>query len=267
LLRSDSEALDAALPASSLPPALLIEKLPLNYLSVPQARETLQKHYDVAQLDAFLTTDSAAHALGLVVTYALRTQKQERLAHLRLPVPLHQPTTMVLGPRTAQHLDLLPSLENGQSLYSLINRTRSALGARHLKRWLLEPLRDPGEILARQSSVRELSESPVVDKISTAVAEIYDLERIAGRVNARLANPRDTLALGRSLAQLPELSRLLSQAQSPLLKVLSKNCRGLPNLFFRWANASWTLSATTRRWSRAKAEFSARAPMPSSIAC
>ena len=147
LLRFDSEALDAALPNGALPPSVLLERLPPNYLSLPQARETLTRHYEVAQLDAFLTSDAAAHALGVVVTYTLRTQKQERLAHLRLPAPLHQPTTMVLGPRTAQHLDLLPSTENGQSLYGLINRTRSALGARHLKRWLLEPLREPGEIL------------------------------------------------------------------------------------------------------------------------
>jgi DNA mismatch repair protein MutS len=218
----DSETLDEALPPSTLSSATLVETLPLNYLSVGQAQDILKKHYEVAQLDAFLASETAAHALGALVTYALRTQKQERLSHLRHPAPLHQPTTMVLGPRTAQHLDLLPSAEGGLSLYGLINRTRSALGARQLKRWLLEPLSAPAEILARQEAIRELSESgSLTDKLSSTLAEIYDLERIAGRVTARLANPRDTLALGRSLATLPEISQKLASAKSPLLQALS----------------------------------------------
>ena len=86
-----------------------------------------------------------------------------------------------------------------------------------MKRWLLEPLRNPAEILHRQQAVRELQNS---ERISAALAEVYDLERIAGRVTARLANPRDTLALGRSLAQLPELGKLLERSESPLLKSL-----------------------------------------------
>lgn len=222
LLRFESQDLDAALPPGTLSPSVLVEQLPLNYLSSGQALDTLKRHYDVAQLDAFLASETAAHSLGILVTYALRTQKQERLFHLRRPAPLHQPTTMVLGPRTVQHLDLLPSSEGGQSLYGLINRTRSALGSRNLKRWLLEPLSDPSEILARQSAVRVLNDyEGLCEKLSTSLAEVYDLERIAGRVTARLANPRDTLALGHTLATLPELAAKLALLKSPMLEALS----------------------------------------------
>jgi DNA mismatch repair protein MutS len=234
LLRPASDVLDAGFANGALPSPLLMETLPSNYLAPEQALETLKHHYELAQMDAFVTSEAGVHALGTVVTYALRSQKQERLDHLRLPVPLHRPSTMVLGPRTPQHLDLLPGVDAGQSLFSLINRTRSSLGARCLKRWLLEPLCAPAEIFGRQEAIRELSESatPACEKISTCLAQVYDLERIAGRVNARLANPRDTLALGRSLATLPELAAHLVEAESPLLKRLHQSLIELSNALF-----------------------------------
>jgi DNA mismatch repair protein MutS len=233
LLRFESDVLDQALAPGSVPASLLSEKLPLNYLSHSQAREVLTQHYELAQMDAFLADEAAVQALGILVTYVLRSQKQEKLAHLRLPVPLHQPTTMVLGPRTAQHLDLLPGAEGGQSLYFLINRTRSALGSRQLKRWLLEPLRAPAEIFQRQEAVRELSRgSTSSERLSASLAQVYDLERIIGRVTARLANPRDTLALGRSLAQLPELATFLVESESALLKRIHQSLIELSNTLF-----------------------------------
>ncbi len=211
------------LPESALqqlaPASTLIEEIPSNYLSAEQAQETLLKHYVLGNLDAFLKSTAAAHALGILVTYAVRSQKQDRLAHLRLPVPLHQPKTMAFGPRTPQHLDLLPAPDGTPNLYDLINRTRSALGARQFRRWLLEPLKDPAEIHARQIAVQELARDRVLaERLSADFAELYDLERIAGRINTGLANPRDTLALGRSLALLPRLAAKLASAQSVRLQ-------------------------------------------------
>lgn len=214
--------------ASLVSAGALVEDLPTNYLSLDQAVEALKRHYGIESLSTFLGTNAAIQALGVLVTYAVRTQQQERLAHLRLPSPLHRPKTLALGPRTPQHLDLVPSQEGAPSLYQLINRTRSALGARQLKRWILEPLKDPTEIRTRQDAVRELSQSEATcSKLSDALAELYDLERISGRVNARLANPRDTLALGRSLAILPQMGEALSRSQAPLLQGMAGALRNL----------------------------------------
>jgi DNA mismatch repair protein MutS len=203
----------------SLAANTLFEDLPSNYLAAEQADRLLRAHYGIDRLDAFVTPQ-AAHALGIAVQYAIRTQYQERLGHLRLPQPLHRPKSLAFGPRTAQHLDLVPGADGSPNVFTFINRTRSALGARQLKRWLLEPLKAPGEILARQTAVRELSESPRTDEISQELAGLYDLERIAGRIDARLANPRDTLALGRSLEMLPGLAQRLQAAASPALAEL-----------------------------------------------
>ncbi len=219
---------------NTLPSQLLIEKLPSNYLSQDQARDILKSHYELAHLDAFVPDDSSTQALGLLVTYVLRSQKQERLAHLRPPMPLHQPSTLVLGPRTAQHLDLLPSENGGQNLFALINRTRSALGSRCLRRWLLEPLMSSTEIFKRQEAVRELSanKGSFCDNLSKRLSQVYDLERIAGRVNARLANPRDTLALGRSLVTLPELATFLADVNSPRLRTIRESLIELSTQLF-----------------------------------
>jgi DNA mismatch repair protein MutS len=121
---------------------------------------------------------------------------------------------MALGPRSAQHLDLLPSTEGAPSLYQQINRTRSALGARQLRRWLLEPLKAAGEIAARQEAVRELAGGLLPERLGAELAGIYDLERIAGRLTTRLANPRDTLALGKTLSALGEVAALLKDVRA-----------------------------------------------------
>ena len=97
---------------------VLIETLPSNYLSLPQAEEVLKRHYGVQHLDAYLTSRASTLALGMLVTYALRTQQRETLPHLRVPAPLHKPQTLILGPRAAQHLDLLPSADGTPNLFT-----------------------------------------------------------------------------------------------------------------------------------------------------
>lgn len=213
--------------ALKLPHLKLIEELPPNYLSIKQAQEILKQQYGVEHLGAFIENDTQAHALGVLLTYALRSQRVERLAHLQAPAPLRRPKTMVLGPRTAQHLDLVPSAETTINLYDHINRTRSALGARQLKRWLLAPLKTSSEIQRRQDAIQALEKSSQAQKLSQELSKIYDLERLSGRVNTQLANPRDTLCLGRSLVTLRELGTLLQSVSSPMIKEIRNQLTSL----------------------------------------
>ncbi|MGZ3688252.1 MAG: DNA mismatch repair protein MutS, partial [Bdellovibrionota bacterium] len=203
----------------------LIEKLPQNYLSLELAGASLKNHYDVADLSALVSGNAAAQALGILVTYVLRTQKQEKLAHLRIPRALRAAQTLTLGPNSAQHLDLLPADLGTPNLYSVINRTRSALGARMLRRWILAPLKNVPAIRSRQETVRELAGAGALAKLSARLAEVYDLERISGRINARLANPRDTLALGRTLGALEEIAAALEKSSAPRVLELGRNAR------------------------------------------
>jgi DNA mismatch repair protein MutS len=203
-------------------PSVLVETLPSNYLSYDQASDLLKRHYGVAILDSLsqaLGSQDTTLALGCLVLYALRTQQREVLSHLRIPSPLHRPQTMTLGPRTAQHLDLVPSPDGSPNLFTLINHTKSALGARQLRRWLLAPLHDPASIRERQDAVTELSQHSckLAQDLASSMSEVYDLERILGRINTGLANPRDTLALGKSLGILLKVENTLSSCKSSIL--------------------------------------------------
>jgi len=202
---------------AALAPGTLVEALPSNYLTAVESVETLKKQYGVLSFDAFGADEASLQALGLLVTYCLRTQKQERLLHLRPPRAIGESESMRLGPRTAQHLDLFPDL------FELINRTKSALGARALRRWLVEPLARREKIMERQNAVRALGSRPEKRKVlCERLAQVYDLERLCGRLNARLANPRDTLALGRSLSELGLMGQSLQGVgPAPLLDSLA----------------------------------------------
>jgi len=206
----------------ALPDSVLVEALPKNYLSREKATDLLKHHYEIENLSTFASHEAGLFALGVLVLYTLRTQQLERLAHLRLPEPLQKPKALVLGPNTAQHLDLA-------DLFELINRTRCTLGTRQLRRWILSPLCVESEILARQSAVMELSNrwKELGEKICTLIAKIYDLERICGRINTRLANPRDTFALGQSLSALGILYPLLSNCEAPGLIELHQAAKSL----------------------------------------
>ena len=181
-------------------PDALIETLPKNYLAEIQAEALLKRQYETQSLDAFVQPGGPLRALAVTVQYALRTQQQERLGHLRTPAPLKRPATLVMGPRSPAHLDLLPTSDGAPSLFALINRTGSALGARALRRWMLAPLTSVDAIRDRQQAIRFLAGGAAAT-VAPELKEIYDIERILGRVSTGLANPRDTLALGRSLSR------------------------------------------------------------------
>ncbi len=211
---------------------VLCENLPSNYLGQAASEDKLKAQFGLASLDAFVPEGVTRRALGVLLTYALRSQSSAlgaaetsnpalsvpsapKLQHLRLPEPLRRSRSMVLGPRTAQHLDLFPDL------FQLISRTRSALGTRTLKRLLMEPLRDPQDITHRQEGIQELAlKAARAESLGKLLGQLYDLERISGRLTTGQANPRDTWALGASLGTLPELGRILDSAESPLLQEL-----------------------------------------------
>ena len=199
----------------SLSESALIEFLPKNYVSKERSIQVLQEHYGAQNLEPFIPGAGAITALGTLLIYILRTQKIDKLAHLRRPEPLQKPKCLVLGPNSVQHLDL-------PDLFKLINETRSTLGARELKRWLLAPLIETNQISLRQEANSELSKlaRSAQEKISQELSQIYDLERIAGRINTGLASPRDSYALGVSLSRIDSVAKLASHFSSELLRRL-----------------------------------------------
>jgi DNA mismatch repair protein MutS len=218
---------------SALPPNVLLEEQSSTAFSAEQAEALLKKNYQLAQLEGFFEDETSTLALGTLAHYVSRSQRLSTLPHLQLPRALHAARSLKLGPRTAQHLDLVPGAEGSQSLLTLIQRTGSAAGARMLKRWLLAPLHSVSEIEARQEAVRQLAKRPENrNRFSRLFTELYDLERLVGRVTTGLANPRDSRAIGTTLQSLRGIGNLLSDlprtcppALSPVLQQLNQGLR------------------------------------------
>ncbi len=187
------------------------------------AAQELKDRYGVHSLDGFgFQSDDGLirRAAGALISYVADIQPSG-LAHLQSPRILRPGGEMALDEMTRRNLELVESLRPGQTggtLLDVLDRTVTAMGARLLRQWLLRPLVDPEEIWARQRGVDELFEgSDVRSDLRELLDGVSDLERLAGKVGAGRATPRDLLSMGRSLGILPQLVDLAASESSPYL--------------------------------------------------
>src|SRR5215216_5075005 len=121
---------------------------------------------------------------------------------------------MPLDAATRRNLELTEGVRGGRggSLLATIDRTRTPMGARLLRRWLGQPLVDLPRLVERQEAVaRFVRDALLRARVTAALAAVGDLERLVNRA----ATPRDLAALGRSLARLPELVETLDGVAPP----------------------------------------------------
>jgi DNA mismatch repair protein MutS len=167
----------------------------------------------------------AIRAAGGLLEYIEDTQKAYQ-------VPLQPIKTysisefLLLDGQTRRNLEITQTVRDGSfygSLLWAIDRTSTAMGSRALRRWLLQPLLDPRGICARQDSIQELKDNPSLRQdIRQKLREIYDIERLSGRVASGTANARDLLSLAESLVKLSDLAALVILGNSPYLKALQQ---------------------------------------------
>lgn len=176
--------------------------------------ERLLEHFKTPSLEglglAGLTP--AAVAAGAVIAY-LQENQQALLPQVGRISYYRADGFMGLDAVTRRNLELFASLRPDApdcSLLAVIDHTRTAMGARLLRRWLGQPLLDVREIARRQDGVQLFFDSAVRrGRVSTVLAKMPDLERIVGRVGAGSATPRDLVALRRGLELIPDLLRTL----------------------------------------------------------
>ena len=180
----------------------------------------------------------AIRAAGACLRYAQETQRTSA-EHISEISFLESKDYMVLDAVTLKNLEIVESrAEKGKrTLFNVIDETVTGMGARLLRSWLLRPSVRRSEIQTRLSSVSELNDSILRDKIRFLLKEVSDLERLIGRLNLGTATPRDLLALNRSISQTPTINILLSDAQSLLLQVLSENIFELPEIRYLIENS------------------------------
>jgi len=173
------------------------------------ALEVLQTLYPAEPRPRFLAMPSVElRTLGILADYLLDTQKCS-LSHLRFPAPYRLGDGMVLDESTLRNLELMPDGRDrspGGTLFEVVNRTRTSMGARLLKRWLLKPLLQLDQIMERQDRVAALvSDGMLLADLRERLRDLPDLERLLSKIVLGSRNPRDLQALCRALEALPEL--------------------------------------------------------------
>lgn len=173
------------------------------------ARDELTRRYGVHSLDGFgfeRGDELLVRAAGALVAYVeeIRPGALDNL----LPPRIQRPDrVMALDSMTRRNLELVEPLMPDQSqasLLSVLDRTTTPMGARLLRSWVLRPLLDEDELWTRQGGVAELFEAPEeLAGLRTALSRIRDLDRLATKIGSGRATPREVLALGQSVRQLP----------------------------------------------------------------
>jgi len=187
-----------------------------------EASMRLMKHFGTKTLDGFGCAGLGAPvmAAGALLGYIRGNQKTE-LSHVKTLRPYYTGDYLVLDSSTRRNLEVVHNIRDGgrdSTLLSILDRTRTSMGARTLRSWLLHPLKDTGEIGKRQDSVAELIDSrEVATALVADLSAVYDLERLVARVSLGAAGPRDLASLRLSLERIPLIKDYLKLLTSEML--------------------------------------------------
>ena len=203
----------------------------------------LQRQFEVTTMDGFgmRGKDLALRAAGAVLHYASENLRHN-VGHIR-SIRLHVPETFLsLDPICQRNLELVEPMYGAakeNTLLSVLDRTRTPMGSRLMRSWILKPLRNAEKIIERQDVVGHLKDDPLtLAELRETMGAVRDLERIVARLNVGSANPRDLLSLACSLEMLPPVKLLLADfADLPLAGKLRENIVELPELAARLASA------------------------------
>jgi DNA mismatch repair protein MutS len=193
---------------------LVTEREPWEFDTALGAEE-LRRHFGVVSLDGFgiEQRDDVAVAAAHAALRYLRELQPAGLPHLSTPRLERGDASMPLDEMTRRNLELVESLRGDGTtgtLLGVLDRTLTPMGSRLLREWILAPLTMRETITDRLDAVATLLESPLERAaLRQALDGVRDLERLAGKVAALRASPRDVAALGRSLQRLPGIAQSL----------------------------------------------------------
>jgi DNA mismatch repair protein MutS len=184
------------------------------------ATESLTRQFNTYDLTGFGCAElsAAIAAAGSLLDYLKHTQRTA-LPHIQ-GITVEQPSAFIqLDAATRRNLEIDQTLrgEASPTLFSLLDTTQNAMGARLLRRWLHHPLRDRREVAARHAAIAELTEADLFPALRQVLRDIADIERITSRIALKTARPRDLSGLRDSLQQLPQLGEGLQPAASERL--------------------------------------------------
>lgn len=195
--------------------------------------EILTMHFKTASLKGFGIDNNQSEAIiaaGVVLHYLQETQKAN-LGHLK-KISIYNPTDyMILDPATKRNLEILASMSDGSragSLISILDKTKTSMGGRLLKKWVSLPLLKLEQIHNRLEAVEELYQNENLrNQIAEELKQIGDFERIISKICTGRANPRDVINLKLSLKRIPVIKDILRNVKSVALQRIRDNLIGL----------------------------------------
>lgn len=214
---------------------VVVTALENRFFSDDSCRRLLREHFHVNHLDGLGLSEYEAGtiAAGAVLSYLYETQKST-LDHLTAITPYTTGQYMMLDTSTRRNLELTETLREKQkrgTLLWVLDKTKTAMGARMLRSFVEQPLIDREGILARQNAIEELNMNYISrEEMAEYLNAIYDLERLIGRISYKTANPRDLIAFKNSLAMLPHIKKILGEFGADLLREVDSGMDTLEEL-------------------------------------
>jgi len=210
--------------AISLPSyaATVIRRMASWQFDLGTATKLLTRQFGTRDLAGFGVTDmdAAICAAGAILQYVQLTQRVDGvpgLPHVNGLIVEKASASIRMDATTRRNLEITETIrgEASPTLFSILNTTATAMGARCLREWLHQPLRDVAAIRTRHAAT--LAIALIANAIHDIIGEWADIERIVTRVALQSARPRDLVALRTALASLPSLNQLLANIDAPLL--------------------------------------------------
>ena len=206
------------------------------YFDDAMCEKVLKEHFKVSTLEGLGLGDynCGVIAAGALMQYLYETQKTS-LDHLTHITGYATGKYMLLDSSTRRNLELCETLREKQkrgSLLWVLDKTKTAMGARTLRSYVEQPLIDQEEIIRRLDAVAELKDHAIArEEIREYLSPVYDLERLVSRITYKSANPRDLTAFKSSLQMLPHIKYILEEMQTNLLKELHEELDPLQDLY------------------------------------
>ena len=205
------------------------------YFDDEVCRKKLLEHFEVSSFAGLglADYDCGIISAGALLQYLLETQKNS-LSNLTHITPYAAGKFMMIDSSTRRNLELCEKKKKKKkrgSLLWVLDKTKTAMGARTLRKYVEQPLIDKTEIIRRLDAVQELKEQAISrEEIREYLSPVYDLERLITKIAYGSANPRDLTAFRSSLEMLPALLYILQEMKAELLKDLAVDLDPLEDL-------------------------------------
>lgn len=206
------------------------------YFDDAKCEQVLEEHFHTYSMDGLGLGDynCGQIASGALFQYLYMTQKSD-MPQMTSITPYVTDRYMVIDSSSRRNLELVETMREKQkrgSLLWVLDKTRTAMGARLLRTFTERPLIDGDEINARLTAVEELNKQAMIrDEIREYLRPVYDLERLISRISYQSANPRDLIAFKTSLEMLPFIKQLLNSFEGGLLGEIQEELDALEDLY------------------------------------